>query len=374
MRDRRGIARAEQPPRLQILPAVHGNRHDAAVLHFLDVAHPDQRAVLLVDLNKGREVARHISGRVVVVFDAVPVMRLDLRHQRKLIRDLRLRQRLHRDGEALLGQHRHLGVIAALAARAVEDLHRQRDGFLTLSHSGTIDRHARGVGHVGGLDDAGVTAGDEDGGIFAVEAVALAVLVQHIPVQVAGDGELNVAGDGVDPVCTGDTITSDILQAVVIKDSVQGVLVLLAVGAGGHVDGEGLVQGEGAGLVAGVGQLEGEVGRQGDFLLRTAAPDHGHIGVKQGVRRGLLLGADGDGGVAALPGDQGPLLAVHHLGQIKVCGDSGFLVHRDLVQNLRRHGALDLRLVPIHNDGDCALGGDAVTGEGEGHAVSAEPL
>ena len=380
-----GIGGSEAAPGLQLLPAIHGLGHDAGTGHVLHVPHPDQIAVFVfVDLHKGAEVANHVLGIGVAVFDAVPIVGLDLAHQVQLVIDLLPSQGLDFDLKGLLGQHGHGGIVPALAAGAVQDAHRQGDGLGALARSGTIDLRPGGVGHVGGFDDIRITAGDEDGGIFAVEAVAFAVLVQHIPVQVAGDGELDVAGDGVDPVCTGDSITSDILQAAVVEDGVQGVLVFLAVVAGGHLDGEGLVQGEGAGLVAGVGQLEGEGGRQGDGLLRTAAPDHGHIGIKQGVRRGLLLGADGDGGVAALPGDQGPLLAVRHLGQIKVFGDrSGLLLRAldcrdplqsDLVQDLLRHGVLDLRLVPIHNDGNFTRCGDAVTGEGEGHVVRAEPL
>ena len=369
MRDRRGIARAEQPPRLQLLPAVHGNRHDAAVLHFPDVAHPDQRAVLLIDLDKGREVRRHVLGAVVRAADAVPVVRLRLRHERKLIRDLLLRQRLHRDGEALLGQHGHTGVIAALAARTVEDLHRQRDGFLTLSHSGTIDRYARGVGHVRLRDDRRGVAGDDQRRKLPVKA--LAVMLLHVRAEVARGRELNVVFHRAQVQLRARRRIGQLVRG---EHRVERLLVLQSVRARGH--GHGVAAQERDRLFAAghvVRVAERQLRRQRDGFLDAAPAHHGHIGLKQLVRRTLALGADIDRGIAARPRDVRPRLAVHDLRQLEVLRRRRG--HRGQIGNdIPLHRALHFRAVPIDRDGKCALHRQAAARKREGHGEHAEAL
>ena len=236
-------------------------------------------------------------------------MLLHLLHQVQLGPDLFGGDGLDLERKGLLSQHGHGVIIPALAAGAVQNAHRQGDGPGVLARSGTIDLHPGGVGHVGGLDDVGIAAGDDNGGIFAVEAVVLAVLVQHIPVQVAGDGELNVAGDGVDPVCTGDSITSDILQAVIIEDSVQGVLILFAVVAGrnGHIE---VFQNGDRFLAPGhvVRIPEGQFCGQCHIFGHAASAHHDFPGT-EGVSRRRLF--EGDCVVIAAPLDAGPGFVIH---------------------------------------------------------------
>lgn len=135
-----GIGGSEAAPGLQLLPAIHGLGHDAGTGHVLHVPHPDQIAVFVfVDLHKGAEVANHVLGIGVAVFDAVPIVGLDLAHQVQLVINLLLSQGLDFDLKGLLGQHGHGGIVPALAAGAVQDAHRQGDGLGALARSGTID-------------------------------------------------------------------------------------------------------------------------------------------------------------------------------------------------------------------------------------------
>ena len=123
-----GVARAEQAPDLQVIPVIQLVGNDSVVLQFLVIIDPCQFAVVIqIALLEGAQIGGDVVLIGVGIADAVPVIRLDLRHQRKLRVDLGLRQRLYDHLDLLGRKHAHGGKIVSRlrAVRTVEDLHRQ---------------------------------------------------------------------------------------------------------------------------------------------------------------------------------------------------------------------------------------------------------
>ena len=165
MADYSRVGRAEAAPLLDRLPVVHLRRDDAAAGDILAVVDPDELAVCVqIRLLEGMQIGHHVPGVGVLVADAVKVVRLDLRHERELRVDLRLRERLNSDNKAALRRH---------AGGRIRERHRHGDVLCRLAGQRTPDGRADGVVQVWGSERLRVAAGDGDGAVSAVNAKVL---------------------------------------------------------------------------------------------------------------------------------------------------------------------------------------------------------
>ena len=165
MADHSRVGRAEAAPLLDRLPVVHLRRDDAAAGDILAVVDPDELAVRVqIRLLEGMQVSRHVPGVGVLVADAVKVMCLDLRHERELRVDLRLRERLNSDNKAALRRH---------AGGRIRERHRDGDVFRRCTGQRTPDGRADGVVQVWGSERLRIAAGNGDGAVSAVNAKVL---------------------------------------------------------------------------------------------------------------------------------------------------------------------------------------------------------
>ena len=165
MADHSRVGRAEAAPLLDRLPVVHLRRDDAAAGNILAVVDPDELAVCVqIRLLEGMQIGHHVPGVGVLVADAVKVVRLDLRHERELRVDLRLRERLNSDNKAALRRH---------AGGRIRERHRDGDVFRRCTGQRTPDGRADGVVQVWGSERLRVAAGDGDGAVSAVNAKVL---------------------------------------------------------------------------------------------------------------------------------------------------------------------------------------------------------
>ena len=165
MADHSRVGRAEAAPLLDRLPVVHLRRDDAAAGDILAVVDPDELAVRVqIRLLEGVQVGHHVPGVCVLVADAVKVVRLDLRHERELRVDLRLRERLNSDNKAALRRH---------AGGRIRERHRHGDVFRRRTGQRTPDGRADGVVQVWGSERLRVAAGNGDGAVSAVNAKVL---------------------------------------------------------------------------------------------------------------------------------------------------------------------------------------------------------
>ena len=356
-----GVARAEQTPDLLVIPVVQRHGHDSVIFEVLAVVDPGQFAVVIqIALLEGVQIGGDVVLIGVSVADAVPVIHLDLDqfHQRDFRDDLVLRERLYGHLDLLGRKHAHGGKIVSRlrAVRTVEDLHRQGDGLCRLAGQRTVDPNTRTVRRGRRFNHAGIAAGDDHRRVLAVD------------LQVVRGRELNVvhhiglierfARYGVGKMCG-----QRLIQLVLVE---RAAVIRVRVALYRYI--EHLVQHD---LL--IRKLEGELRGQLHLLIERLAGDDAHIGVKERVRRSLLLRADGNGPVAARPLDERPLLAVHHLGEVKV------RLHRlgqdDPAEDLLAHGVLDPRLIPVNRDGDLhILPRLTAAGEREIRFVGVEPL
>ena len=165
MADHSRVGRAEAAPLLDRLPVVHLRRDDAAAGDILAVVDPDELAVRVqIRLLEGVQIGHHVPGVGVLVADAVKVVRLDLRHERELRVDLRLRERLNSDNKAALRRH---------AGGRIRERHRDGDVFRRRAGQRTPDGRADGVVQVRGSERLRIAAGDGDGAVSAVNAKVL---------------------------------------------------------------------------------------------------------------------------------------------------------------------------------------------------------
>ena len=165
MADYSRVGRAEAAPLLDRLPVVHLRRDDAAAGDILAVVDPDELAVCVqIRLLEGVQIGHHVPRVGVLVADAVKVVRLDLRHERELRVDLRLRERLNSDNKAALRRH---------AGGRIRERHRDGDVFRRCTGQRTPDGRADGVVQVWGSERLRVAAGDGDGAVSAVNAKVL---------------------------------------------------------------------------------------------------------------------------------------------------------------------------------------------------------
>ena len=119
-------------------------------------------------------------------------------------------------------------------------------------------------------------------------------------------------------------------------------------------------------------KLEGELRGQLHLLIERLAGDHADIGLKERVRRSLLLRADGNGPVAARPLDLRPLFVVYDLGQVEILLCRLRQCH--LADNLLGHGLLYLVRVPVNDDRNLDRFRFLAAGEREIRFVGVEPL
>ena len=358
-----GVARAEQAPDLLVIPVVQRNGHDAVIFEIIAVVDPGQLTVRAqIALLEGVQIGGDVVLIGVSVADAVPVIHLDPFHQRDFRVDLGLRERLYGHLDLLGRKHAHGGKIVSRlrAVRTVEDLHRQGDGLCRLAGQRAVDPNTRTVRRGRRFDHAGIAAGDDHRRVLAVD------------LEVARGRELNVVDRGVNTVFLCQLFAGDeILQAGGRKCIVQ--LLLIKCRAVGSICValyryiEHLVQHD---LL--IRKLEGELRGQLHLLIERLAGDHADIGLKERVRRSLLLRADGNGPVAARPLDERPLLAVHHLGQVEILLCRLRQCH--LADDLLGHGLLYLVRVPVNDDRNLDRFRFLAAGEREIRFVGVKPL
>ena len=330
------------------------------IFEVLAVIDPCQATVCVqIALLEGVQIGGDVVLIGVSVADAVPVIHLDLDqfHQRDFRVDLGLRQRLYGHLDLLGRKHAHGGKIVSRlrAVRTVEDLHRQGDGLRALAGQRTVDPNTRAVRRGRRFDHAGIAAGDDDRGVLAVD------------LEVARRRELNVvhhiglierfARYGVGKMCG-----QRLIQLVLVE---RAAVIRVRVALYRYI--EHLVQHD---LL--IRKLEGELRGQLHLLIERLAGDDAHIGVKERVRRSLLLRADGNGPVAARPLDERPLLAVHHLGQVEILLCRLRQCH--LADDLLGHGLLYLVRVPVNDDRNLDRFRFLAAGEREMRFVGVEPL
>ena len=303
-----------------------------------------------------------IGGDVVLigvsVADAVPVSVLDPFHQRDFRVDLGLRQRLYGHLDLLERKHAAHGgkIVSRLrAVRTVEDLHRQGDGLCRLAGQRAVNIHASAVRRGRRFDHAGIAAGDDHRGVLAVD------------LEVARGRELNVvhhiglierfARYGVGEMCG-----QRLIQLVLVE---RAAVIRVRVALYRYI--EHLVQHD---LL--IRKLEGELRGQLHLLIERLAGDHADIGLKERVRRSLLLRADGNGPVAARPLDLRPLFVVYDLGQVEILLCRLRQCH--LADNLLGHGLLYLVRVPVNDDRNLDRFRFLAAGQREMRFVGVEPL
>ena len=265
------------------------------------VIHPDEPAGRIqIRLLEGVQVGENVLCVRVGVADAVKVVRLDLGHERELRVDLLLRERLDGDQEAARGRH---------AAVAVRDRHRDGDILGSLTGQRAVDLRTRGIVHIRRHDGVGIAARDGHGGVLAVHA------------EVARGREMNVIGCEILAVALreGQTRHGIAQAAVGCKARVELCKQLLAHVGLLPLDGDGKHLADGNGLLLRICELEGHGRGKGDGLVLRRRLDHSDIGVKERVRRLLVLVADGDRRrVAGRPGNERPPLAVDDLRQRQI--------------------------------------------------------
>ena len=227
-------------------------------------------------------------------------MRPDRSHKRELRVDLLLRERLDGDQEAARGRH---------AAVAVRDRHRDGDILGSLTGQRAVDLRTRGIVHIRRHDGVGIAARDGHGGVLAVHA------------EVVRGREMNVIGCEIPAVALreGQTRHGVAQAAVGCKGRVELCKQLLAHVGLLPLDGDGKHLADGDGLLLRICELEGHGRGEGDGLVLRRRLDNADIGVKERVRRLLVLVADGDcRRVAGRPGNERPPLAVDDLRQRQV--------------------------------------------------------
>ena len=342
MADNARIRRAEQPPLLAFRPAVHRHGDDAAAGQVCMVIHPDELAVgIQIRLPEGVQVGEDVLCVRVAVADAVKVVRLDLGHERELRVDLLLRERLDGDQEAARGRH---------AAVAVRDRHRDGDILGSLTWQRAVDLRTRGIVHIRRHDGVGIAACDGHGGILAVHA------------EVARGREMNVIGCEILAVALLERQTRHgVAQAAIgCKARVELCKQLLA-----HVgllpfDGDGKHLADGDGLLLRICELEGHDRSKRNGRILRGRLDHADIGVKERVRRLLVLVADGDHGrIAGRPGNERPPLAVDDLRQrqilreqVRVIPGGAQALGGELARDLGRDRVTHTLHIPADDDRD----------------------
>ena len=342
MADNVRIRRAEQPPLLAFRPAVHRHGDDAAAGQVCMVIHPDELAVRIqIRLPEGVQVGENVLCVCVGVADAVKVVRLDRSHERELRVDLLLRERLDFDHEITRGGD---------AAVGIRERHRDGDILGSLTGQRAVDLRTRGIVHIRRHDGVGIAACDGHGGILAVHA------------EVARSREMNVIGCEILAVALreGQTRHGIAQAAVGCKARVELGEQILAHGRLLPLDGDGKHLADGDGLLLRICELEGHGRSKRNGRILRGRLDHADIGVKERVRRLLVLVADGDRRrVAGRPGNERPPLAVDDLRQrqvlreqVRVIPGGAQALGGELARDLGRDRVTHTLHVPADDDRD----------------------
>ena len=325
------------------------------------VIHPDELAVRIqIRFLEGVQVGENVLCVRVGVADAVKVVRLDLRHERELRVDLRLRERLDFDHEITRSSD---------AAVGIRERHRDGDVLCRLAGQRAVDGRTRGVVHIRRHDGVFIAARDGHGGVLAVHA------------KVARGREMNIVGCKILAVALrkGQTRHGIAQAAAGGKARVELCQQILAHGRLLPLDGDIEDLAHGNSLLLRVRELEGHSRGEGDGLVLRGRLDHADIGGKERVRRLLVFVADGDRRrVAGRPGDERPPLAVDDLRQrqilreqVRVLPGGAQALGGELARDLGRDRIAHALHVPADDDRDLQCLGRAGLAERKRDVVAA---